>query len=570
MTPEERQKIVSEDYADLIVTYSGNQNVLNQYRNNGDTVNVINFFNAVVNVPVSQITDNTIIEMGYSIMPKIYGLISQSSIESSGISRLRSQPNFNLRGQNVLVGILDSGIDYTNPVFKNADNTSKIISIWDQTISSDNYPANYSYGTEYLRDQINQALKSNNPLTIVPTTDEIGHGTMLAGIAAGNEVPKSGFFGVAPDAELVIVKLKQAKQYLRDFFIVPKNVPAYQTNDIMFAIDYLYSVALNQNKPLALCLGVGTSQYAHDGRGTLSSYLSLRAESTGISVVVAAGNEGNARRHYYGQIDPDVGFDTVELSIGEGEPGFSMELWGGSTSLLSIDLLTPSGEYVPRMIPTLDETRVLTFIFESTVINVDYQFIESESGGQLILMRFHNPAPGIWKIKVYTSGDIPTDFHIWLPMQGFISENTFFVRSDPYTTILSLGNGRVPITVTAYNTADDSLYLNASRGYTQNGVIKPEIAAPGVSIIAPGLQNSFVEVTGTSAAAAHTTGVAAMLLEWAIVKGNYPDMNTIDMKIFMIRGARRNVSIKYPNRDWGYGILDVFNVFDILRIGEQT
>ncbi len=568
MTEEERRRITSEDYADLIITYNGDMRVLEQYSD--DTVNIINFFNAVVHVPVSEITDNIIVERGYSVMPLLMGLISQASEEASGITRLRSMPNFNLRGQGVLIGILDTGIQYTNPIFKYADNTTRIVSIWDQTIFSENYPPRYNYGTEYSREQINQALQSDNPLSIVPSTDEIGHGTMLAGIAAGNEVPESGFFGVVPDAELVIVKLKQAKNYLRQFFIIPENIPCYQSNDIMFAFDYLTSVANQLNRPMAICFAVGTSQYAHDGRGTLSSYISLRAGGTGFGLIVAAGNEGSARRHYFGRVDPDIGFNEVELSVGENEPGFSMELWGTATNLFSIDIQTPSGEYVPRIIPTLDEARLLTFIFEPTTINIDYQLIESESGDQLILMRFRNPSQGIWRFKVYVSGDLPADFNIWLPMEGFISNNTFFVRSDPYTTILALGNARDPITVTAYNTADDSLYINASRGYTRVGVIKPEIAAPGVNILSPGLQNNFVEVTGTSPASAHTTGVAAMLLEWAIVRGNQTTMNTLDMKIFMIRGARRNVDIRYPNRDWGYGILDVFNIFDILRLEESN
>ncbi|MDD3174097.1 MAG: S8 family peptidase [Herbinix sp.] len=567
MTAEERDKIISNDYADLIINYSGDKSVLEKFDN--ATVNIIDFFNAVAYVPVSQINDNTIVQMGYSVIPSLFGLISQSSIEASGIIRLRSLPNFNLRGQGVLIGILDSGIDYTNPIFRNADNTTKIVSLWDQTIVSDNYPDNYYYGTQYSKEQINQALQSDNPRDIVPTTDEIGHGTMLAGIAAGNEVPESGFFGVAPDSELVIVKLKQAKQYLRDFFIVPENVPCYQENDILFAVEYVSSIAIKLNRPIAICIGLGTSQYAHDGRGTTSSYLSLKAEGTGVGIIIAGGNEGNARRHYYAKIDPDIGFDTVELSVGEGEPGFSMELWGGLPNIYSIDIQTPSGEYVPRIIPTLDETRVLTFIFEPTIINIDFQIVESQSGDQLILIRFHNPAPGIWRFKVYVSGDVGADFHMWLPMEGFISNNTFFVRSDPYTTILALGNARVPITVTAYNTEDDSLYVNASRGYSRIGIIKPDIAAPGVNIISPGLEQNFVAVTGTSAAAAHTTGIAAMLLEWAIVKGNQPSLNTRDMKIFMIRGARRNVELKYPNRDWGYGILDVYNIFDALRIGER-
>lgn len=568
MTSEERNRIVSEDYADLMITYNGDKSVFQKF--NDATVNIIDFFNAVVHVPVSQFNDNVVVQMGYSVLPYALGLISQSSIEASGITRLRNVPNFNLRGQGVLIGILDTGIDYTNPVFQYADNTTKIVSIWDQTIQSDHYPDDYYYGTEYTREQINEALKSNNPRDIVPTTDEIGHGTMLAGIAAGNEVPAQGFFGVAPDAELVVVKLKQIKQYLRKFYIIPENVPCYQGNDIIFAFDYLIKMSLNLNRPIAVCLGVGTSQYAHDGRGTVSSYLSTKAESVGTGVIVAAGNEANARRHYYGTIDPDIGYDQVELSVGENEPGFSMELWADSPDIFFIDFTSPSGEYIPKVVPILDETRVISFIFEPTIINIDFQIAESQSGEELILMRFHNPAPGIWRFKVYKSGNLNTDYHIWLPMEGFISDNTFFVRPDPYTTILSLGNARIPITVTAYNTTDDSLYTDASRGYTRLDDIKPDIAAPGVGILSPGIHNNFVEVTGTSAAAAHTTGVAALLLEWAIVRKNQPTLNTTDMKVFMIRGARRNADIKYPNRDWGYGILDVYNIFDILRIEGRT
>ncbi len=563
MTTQERERITSQDYADLLITYSGDRSVFNQFEN--ATVNIINFFDAVVHVPISQITENIIVKLGYSVMPSLFGLISHASLEASGITRIRNIPNFNLRGQGVLIGIIDSGIDYRNPVFQHEDKTTKIASIWDQTIESDQYPAGIFYGTEYSREQINEALQSQTPLEIVPTTDEIGHGTMVAGIAAGNEVPDSDFYGVAPDAELVVVKLKQAKTYLRQFFLIPENAPCYQENDILFAIDYVMRKSIQLNRPIVICLALGTSQGAHDGRGTLSGYISLQSENIGHSFIVAAGNEGNARRHYYGTINADTGKDTMEIFIGENEPGFSMEIWGNSPGLYSIDIQTPSGEYVPQIIPRLDENRDISFIFEQTEIFVDYQIIESQSGDQLILVRFRNPSTGIWRLNVYGRGALSTGFHAWLPMEGFISNNVYFVRSDPYTTILSLGNARNPITVTAYNVEDDSLYLNASRGYTRIGVIKPEIAAPGVNMRAPAPDQTFVLVTGTSASAAHTAGVAAMLLEWGIVRGNQPNMNTLDMKIFMIRGARRELDIQYPNRDWGYGILDVYNIFDSLR-----
>lgn len=565
MTAEESARIYSNDYADLLIAYSGDQSVFEQFQD--ATIHIINFFLAVVHVPVSQITENIVFLRGYSVMPSLFGLISEASLEASGITRIRNIPRFNLRGEGVLIGIIDTGIDYTNPIFQYADGTTKIAGIWDQTIQSDVDLEKLHYGTEFTREQINEALRSENPREIVPTTDEIGHGTMIAGIAAGNAVPESNFSGVAPDAELVIVKLKPAKPYLKSFFRIPQEANAYQENDILFGLEYLINVSFQLGRPIAICIALGTSQGAHDGRGSLSSLLSFRAEQTGIAVVVAAGNEGNARRHYYGTINQTAGYDTVELNVGENETGFSMELWGDSPNTYSIDILTPSGEYIPMISARLDESREVSFIFEQTLINVDYQMVESQSGDQLILVRFRDPAPGIWRFRVYGRGDTAQGFHIWLPMGDFITENTYFIRSDPYTTILSLGNARVPITVTAYHTVDDSLYQNASRGYSRVGVIKPEIAAPGVQILAPTLDQGFAEVTGTSASAAHTVGVAAMLLEWGIVDNNFPRMNTLDMKVFMIRGARREIDTTYPNRDWGYGILDVFNIFDAIRTG---
>ena len=567
MTLEDREKIISNSYADLLLNYNGNQELFKDYAN--ATVQIVDFFNAIIHVPLEQITDDIIMQRGYSAMPLLYGLISETSLEKSGITRTRSIPPLNLRGKGVLVGILDSGIDYTNPIFKYADNTTRIISIWDQTIFSDNYPLNTFYGTEFSRDQINNALKSDNSLSIVPTTDEIGHGTMLAGIAAGNEDPSNNFWGVAPDAELVIVKLKQAKPYLKDFFRIPESSICYQENDILVAINYLISVAVLMNRPISICIALGTSQGSHDGSDILSNYLSFQADNIGVSLVVAAGNEGNAKRHFYGVVNPAVGYQTVELNVGENDKGFSMELWGSSPSIFSIDIMSPTGEYIPRIAAKLTENRYLTFIFEQATIFVDYQMVEPQSGDQLILVRFRNLTAGIWRFKVYSRGKISSGFHIWLPMSGFISDNTYFITSNPYTTVLSLGNASIPITVTSYNPIDDSLYINASKGYTRLEAIKPDIAAPGVDIISPTIDQGFASISGTSPSAAHTAGATALLLEWGIVKGNLRNMSTINIKNMMIRGGRRNIDLEYPNKDWGYGILDLYNIFDSLRRGIQ-
>ena len=563
MTSEDINKIYSNDYADFFISYNGDQSVLEQYKN--DTVNIINFFFAIAHLPVSQMTEDVISLMGYAAIPSLFGLDSEASLEASGILRLRNVPNFDLKGEGVLIGIVDTGIDYTNPIFQYADKTTKISSLWDQTIISDNPPENFIYGTEYTREQINEALKSEDPFRIVPSRDEIGHGTMVAGIAAGNEVPESGFYGVAPASELVIVKLKPAKPYIKNFFRLPENAIAYQENDLIFGLQYLLSYSGKVNKPLVICVTLDTAQYAHDGRGTTSSWLSLESSAPGIVTLIAVGNEGNARRHFLGSIVEDTRYDLVELNVGANESGFSMELWGTSPNSYSIDITSPSGEYIPRIDIRLDETREITFIFEPTIIYVDYQMVESQSGDQLILLRFSQPAQGVWKFTVFSSGIYPMNFNIWLPMNNFVGPDTYFIRSDPYTTLLSLSCAATPITVTAYNTEDDSLFIDSGKGYTRINMIKPDIAAPGVNIVSPSLDHGFVQVTGTSAAVAHAAGVAAMMLEWGIVRGISPKISTQDIKIFMIRGARRNVDITYPNRDWGYGILDVFNIFDRIR-----
>jgi Subtilase family. len=565
MTPETGERIYNNDYFDLMLKFQIDQSTIDAFPNS--TVKIIGQITTIIYVPVQQITNNTISKFGYQMIPHLAGLISQPSLEASGITKIRSMPGFNLRGQGVLIGILDTGIDYTNPIFRNADNTTRIAALWDQTITGENYATNTYYGTEYTREQINLALQSQNPYSIVPSRDDNGHGTMIAGIAAGSEVPESNFSGVATDAELVVVKLKPAKQNLKDFWRIPANAVCYQENDIAFALEYLELTANKLGKPMSICLALGSSFGSHDNKSQLNFILSLRAENFNFALTIAAGNEGSARRHYFGKVNPAIGYDTVELNVGKNEGNFSMELWGDTPGLFAMDIKTPSGEYIQRILPRTNENYEISFIFEKTHIIIDYQVVEAQSGDQLILLRFTDPAPGIWTFRVFGKGDLSLSFHVWLPMEGFISNETFFTRSDPYTTILSFGNADEPITVTAYNTADDSLYINASKGYTRSGVIKPEIAAPGVNVISPTLEQGFKEVTGSSPAAAHTTGVAALILEWSIVKGNLPNINTADVKMLMIRGARRNTDISYPNRDWGYGILDVYSIFSSLRSG---
>lgn len=556
-----REQILGEDYADLIVEYSQ----LSDLEAYGYCYSIIDKNFATIHVPLDELPSNFLQVFGFSSNPLCFGLMDIPSTEASGISALRNIPVLNLRGQGVLIGIVDTGIDYTHEAFIQADGTSRILSIWDQTIQDGPPPDGFNIGTVYTREQINAALEDNDPFSLVPTRDEDGHGTFLAGIAAGNRNDQANFSGIATDAEIVVVKLKKAKAYLKEFYRIPPLADAYQGNDIMLAVSYLLNVAAQTQKPISICIGLGSSQGAHDNYGIMGLFFNDVARRNGVAVSVAAGNEGNRRNHFSGQVTRAQESDTVELRVGPNEYGFTMELWGNTPNIFSIDILSPTGEYIPRIPARLNESREIRFILEETIVNIDYFLIAAESGDQLILLRFLKPTEGIWRFRIYSSGDYNLGYNIWLPIHLFISDDTYFTTPDPDTTVTTPGNTILPMTVTAYDVSNDSLFINASRGFTRMGDIKPDFAAPGVNLVGPAPNNRYVTMSGTSVAAAHNTGISALLLEWGITLGFFRQMSTIEIKNFLIKGAVRDPLTDYPNKAWGYGRLNIYNSFLRLR-----
>ena len=203
--------------------------------------------------------------IGFIIDPVPYGLNAIEALDVSNISVFHNYPYGELRGTGTLIGFIDTGIDYTNTLFQNADGTTRIVSIWDQTISSDS-PKNYGYGSEYSQEDINRALQAENPYSVVPSRDEIGHGTFLAGIAAGNDQTNpQGYVGGAPDAGIIMVKLREASERVRNEYLIEEDVPAYQSNDILTGISYLLRIAFERTQPIVICIGLGTNFGAHNG-----------------------------------------------------------------------------------------------------------------------------------------------------------------------------------------------------------------------------------------------------------------------------------------------------------------
>lgn len=520
----------------------------------------------------------------YYMIPSLFSPLDYNAMEASGILSAFNSPALNNQGKGVLIGLVDTGIDYRSPLFQNPDGTTRIAGIWDQSVPieedvlpagvPDYYPmGGASYGTEYTREQINKALASDDPLSLVSTQDTIGHGTFLAGLAAGSSIPQEDFTGAAPEAELAVVKLKPAKKYLRDFYLIPSDAPAFQENDIMMGIKYLRMMADRLKKPLVILLAMGSNSGSHIGTSPLSQVTQNYSGFFGIITVIAGGNETGAAHHFYASIPAGTEYEDVEIRVGkeEAERGFVLELWAADADTYTVGFISPSGEWISRIPIIANNETSIPFLLDATTITVNYQLIEAESGSQLIFMRFQTPAAGIWTVRVYNTQRFKGTFHMWLPVQGMISEETVFLRPDPYSTITVPGNSRLPITVGAYDTSTGGIYIHSSRGFTPNQIVKPELAAPGVNILGPsvgrkpGSDTPMTTRTGTSAAAAITAGAAANLLGWGIVEGNYPTMSEASVKSYLIRGAQRNPALTYPNREFGYGTLDLFQTFLRLR-----
>ena len=569
--------VASEDFADFIAPYFTTPEEF--IRSQGtDCIDFVNSTLAVVYVPLSTVTPSTYTSYTYSAVPKLYSLLDVTSMDAAGITPAGELPVLNNQGAGVIVGFVDTGINYTDSLFRNVDGSTRIIGIWDQTNNSDNsnnienetakpFSAfSALYGTQYTAEEINLALTSDNPASIVPTRDENGHGTFLASIAAGNRDERAGFSGAAPQASIAMVKLKPAKQYLRDFYLIQDGAEAYQENDIMMGVSYLYFLARKYSMPLVVCIPLGTNMGSHMGMSRLGQYLNQVSLSNGSAVITAAGNETGARHHFRAVMDADTDEVTAELRVGEREAGFSMELWAENMGAYTVGFISPTGEVAREISVPLRGENTVSFLLEQTQITVYTQIADVSSGSQFIFMRFENPMSGIWRILIRNSLDIRETFHIWLPVRGFISDETYFLRPDPDTTITDPGNARYPITVTAYDHTKNSIYIHASRGYSLSGRIKPDLAAPGVNILGASVSGRrLTRMSGTSVSAAHLAGAAAILLNWGVLNANYPYLNTPVLKSIFVRGAQRNPALTYPNREFGYGTLNLYEAFLHLR-----
>lgn len=551
------QKILDNEYYDFIIN-----NALVPNFNNDNNITRLNEKHSLLHIHKSNMDACDLGLHSYDSFPSLFTLSSKVSVEKSGIGNVQRQSHLKLYGLGVIVGIIDTGIDYQHPAFRNHDGTTRILSIWDQTDESGKPPEGFDFGSEYGKNHINTALKSSVPLSIVPTTDTNGHGTAIASIASGTPDENASFTGVAPQTKLAVVKLKEAKKNLKNIFFVPEDALCYQESDIILGIRYLISVSEQLNRPLVICIALGSSQGGHSGRGALSSYIDFIVSLPKTDVSIAAGNEGNKGRHYYHSIASPPFQHGFYLNVGKLDKKFSMEIWPFPPGRILLDIASPDGEFIHEESPSGNSCKNYQLFYGNTRILVNNINMDGESGDQLILVRFENPIPGPWFFKLHNMEHEPFSIHSWLPSGNLLSQETYFFNSTSSTTITAPGNARNPLTVAAYNQFDNQILEESGRGYTRFGEIVPDIAAPGYHIPCAIANHGYGILTGTGAAAAHAAGAAAIVMEWGFCRGNHTSVTGLLVNRMIVRGARRCDSFTYPNNTWGYGQIDIYNLFE--------
>ena len=546
---------------ELIVKYHGS---LDRLREQNIVVEELIAGYAILTVPealVDMVSDTPEIE--YVEKPKRFYYGQTFPAGTSCFPPVTMRTPF-LNGRGVLLAVLDSGITWDLEVFRKADGSTRIRYLWDQTVSEETgdvrygkMPDGFSIGTEYTAEEINAALQMHtwDRYRLIPSRDLSGHGTAVAGIAAGRSA--DGLYtGAAPEAELIIVKLG-----------LPREEGFPRTTEIMRGVTYALRKARQLNMPLVINLSFGNSYGSHDGSSLLERFLDNASEIGRTVICVGSGNEGAARGHFAGNITRD---GRVELAVGNYERNLNIQLWKNYSDVFRIRLQAPGGEKAElstniqggKYTLELEQTRILVYLGEplpyAVAQEIYLDMIPAE--GSYI-------NAGIWTIRLEPVVTVTGQYYLYLPAGSGIGESTGFYRATPQVTLTIPSTAVKVITVGAYDPVYDTYADFSGRGYADStrtigvaaaGLTKPDLVAPGVNIQAPDVYGSFTPVTGTSFATPIVSGAAALLMEWGIVRGNDPFLYGEKVKAYFRKGARPlRGETEYPNDRVGYGKLCV-------------
>lgn len=499
---------------DLIVKYSGSLDAVREI-----AVSVTELLNeyAVITIEQSAIERLTELpQIEYIEKPKSLFFQVANGKRVSCINPVQ-RPPFSLFGRGVLTAVIDSGIDYNNLDFRNADGTSRILFLWDQTIPG-NPPPGYAIGTEYTKQQIDTALGAGTREQrerLVPSRDNSGHGTAVAGIAAGNGAGSPGrqFAGVATESELIIVKLG-----------IPREEGFPRTTELMLAVDYVVRRALQYRRPVAINISFGNTYGSHDGTSLLERFLDDISNYWKCVICVGSGNEGTSAGHTFGRLVGERE-EMVQLGVQSNEPTVNVQIWKSYVDVVDISIVSPSGvrvgpiqEILGTQRFVLGETEILLYYGEPSPYSVKQEIFVD------FLPRSTYIDSGVWQFILTPKRIVNGEYEMWLPSQVVLNVGTGFLFPKSSTTLTIPSTAQKVITVAAYDALTFSYADFSGRGpaliYQYESVPKPDVAAPGVRVTTTLVGGGYGVFTGTSFAAPFATGSAALLMEWGIVNGN--------------------------------------------------
>ncbi len=506
----------------------------------GGTFTDLGFNFAIVNIPrdkLDQLSLSNTIQ--YIELPK--SLYEQDE-ESNRVSCILDLPtNFANSGEGMLVGFVDSGIDYTHPAFMNMDGTTRIEYIYDLSTG----------GNIYNKQTINQAIKSSDPFTIVPSRDDTGHGTHVTGIACGGGRIDPMYRGVAPSASIAMVKAARGTAAL--------------SSQIMQGIKFLIDRSKELNLPLVISLSLSTNDGAHDGSSILEQYIRTIENLERVSIVVAAGNEGDAGHHIGGELSKT---QRAIFNISSDEKSVVMNLYKPILPNISISIINPTGQ-------SSGNVNIQEGYLQGAIGRDRYDIyvagpkpFELNSEIKVILSaRSDFLAEGVWTLEINVLNEYLGIYSIWLPVLEGLNPKTKFLEPNQYNTLGIPATVDNIIAVGSYNYRTNNLSSFSGRGaQNQGNLVRPDLAAPGEGILGPVPGGGYDTKTGTSMAAPQVAGICALMMQWGIVKGNDPYLFGQRLKYYLLRGAkRRRTDVTYPNPLWGYGEVCALNSFNSLQ-----
>lgn len=578
LTDEEfRNYYFSEDYEIYFIEYSGDIFTAISDVNYAEVYITDKFF-AILFVKNGML--NTLLEHVpeiISLQPNAIYTLSELKVDgdiSNGVNAYENQ--IPLTGEDIIVGIIGTGMDYLSPRFINENGESRIVSIWDQTIEKGPSPSFYPYGTVYNKEEIDNAIKvsknttGTSPYDIVAHKDEVGHGTAIAGIIGGRLIDEvDRINSIVPKCEFVVVKLTEAKKNILATAGIVKDVNnVYQSSDITAAIRYLSDLQERLKKPMVVYLCVGSNFGGRNGDTILERYIDSLTNRRDFFIVTDTGNQGTGSTHTSGIVERNGITSDILINVGELQTLLNIIIYFRSQDAMSVTITSPSGNILRSIPVTTNIEQLKYFNLEENNISIEYSTRTTVSGYSSFNILIKNTTEGVWNLSLTGVDIINGVYNAWMPQSELLEGDTRFLRPDPSITLLTPCGASNIVATSYYNQINNTMVDTSGKGFPIRATIEPTVTNAGVNLLTAGLNNSLILGTGGAMAGSILTGAVALIYQWSVSKENFIGFYPTQIRNIIINSTVKDEDKLYPNIEWGFGKFSFNLLCEVLeRIG---